>query len=240
MLLNGLHDRHSGRVFVLQIGAGGGKTGLPLLPRFREGGWSGLLIEPHPDHFAALEALHVESERVAVLNLGVSDISATLALYALAPEALAGNPRLLHGRASLTRDRIAGPGRTDVMSVDVPVLRLDSVLRELGLDSAQLVVINAGGHEEQVLRSFDLAALSPGLVFVHAATGTVVETASLAALADAGLIPFRIGDWLAGLAPGALAVPLEELLSFFNKGIGQTADQKTDLPTDETETGVEE
>ena len=224
MLLNGLHDHHAGRVFVLQIGAGTGEGGIPLLDRFRTDGWSGLLIEPHPDHFAALEALHADSDRVAVLNLGVSDIAATVALHSAAPEALARNPRLPRGRASLIRDRLGLTGPDDITSVEIPVLRLDAVLRELGLDTAQLIVINAGGHEEQVLRSFNLGALGAKLALVHAAPGTLVETATAAALTGAGLLVFRIGDWLAGLAPGALFVPLEELLTFFNRGLGQPAD----------------
>ena len=224
MLLNGLHDHQAGRVFVLQIGAGTGEGGIPLLERFRADGWSGLLIEPHPDHFAALEALHADSDRVAVLNLGVSDIAATVALHSLAPEALVRNPRLPRGRASVIRDRLGLTDGADIVSVEVPMLRLDAVLGELGLDTAQLVVINAGGHEEQVLRSFDLGALAPKLALVHAAPGTLVETVTAAALTGAGLLVFRIGDWLAGLAPGALFVPLEELLTFFNRGLGQAAD----------------
>ena len=226
MLLNGAHDWHQGRVFVLQIGAGTGETGLPLLQRFRDDGWSGLLIEPHPQNFAALETLHAESDRVAVLNLGISDISANLPLYALSPEAAARQRRLPLGRASLIRDRIATPGVTDadLQAVEVPVLRMDTVLHELGIDRAQFVVINAGGHEAQALASFDLAALDPSLIFVHATPGTASDETCIATLTAADFIPFRVAGWLIGLAPGRLAVPLEELLTFFQKGLGAPQD----------------
>lgn len=222
MLMNAVHDHHGGRVFVLEVGSGTGATGLPFLPRFRDDGWSGLLIEPHPTTFARLETLHADSDRVAVLNLGISDIAANLVLYALSPEAEARLPRLPRSRASLLRDRIAAPGTTDddILGVEVPFLRMDSVLEELGIDSAQLVAINVGGHEEQVLRSFDLAALDPSLVVVESTPGTAAADACIAALNSAGLGVFRVGDHLVGLAPGRLAVPLEELLSFFHKGIG--------------------
>ena len=233
MLLNGLHDHHAGRVFVLHIGAGTGEGSIPLLDRFRDAGWSGLLVEPYPDHFAALEALHADSDRVAVLNLGVSDTAATLALHSASPGALARNPRLPHGRATLIRERLGLTDAADITSVDIPVLRLDAVLEELGLGTADLVVINAGGHEEQVLRSFDLGALAPKLALVQAAPGTLVESATAEAFSQAGLLVFRIGDWLAGLAPGALFVPLEELLSFFNRGIDQSADPATATETEE-------
>jgi FkbM family methyltransferase len=222
MLLNGVHDRHAGRVFVLQVGSGNGETGLPLLPRFREAGWSGLLIEPHPQAFAELETLHAESDRVAILNLGISDVSANLRLHSLTPEAEGRQRRGPRGRASLIRDRIATPGiaEDDILSVEVPFLRMDSVLDELGIDSAQLVAINAGGHEAQVLGSFSIAKLDPSLVFVHSTPDTAADAAAIAALEEAGLIPFRVADWLAGLAPGRLAVPLEELLTFFQRSIG--------------------
>lgn len=226
MLLNGVHDRHQGQVFVLQVGAGSGDNGLPLLQRFRDDGWSGLLIEPHPQNFSGLDALHANGDRVAVLNLGISDLAANLPLHSLTPEAEAVQRRAPRGRASLIRDRIATPGTRpeDITSTEVPFLRMDTVLGELGIDSAQIVAVNAGGHEAQVLTSFDLATLDPSLVVVHSTPGTAADEACIATLAAASLHPFRIAGWLAGLAPDRLAVPLEELLTFFQKGTGAPQD----------------
>ncbi|MDX5350829.1 MAG: hypothetical protein LPJ95_09035 [Paracoccaceae bacterium] len=223
MLFNAVHDRHKGRVFVLETGSGDGQGNLGLLARFRDDGWSGLLIEPRPDRFAALEALHAQSDRVAVLNLGISDIAANLPLHHYTPEAVSRNAALSAGRASMIRDRLTGKGVTeaDIASVEVPFIRMDAVLGELGIKVAQVVVVNAGGHEEQVLRGFDLAALKPSLTLVQSVAGTTADDACIAMLEAAGLNPFRVGRWLAGLAPG-LAVPLDDLLTFFNRGIGQT------------------
>ncbi len=222
MLLNAVHDRHQGRVFVLQVGAGVGEGTLPLLPRFRDHGWSGLLIEPLPQNFAQLETLHQDSDRVAILNLGISDTSANFPLHSLTAAGEARQRRTPRGRASLSRDRIARPGieDEDLQETEVPVLRMDTVLDELGIDSAQLIAINAGGHEAQVLRGFDVTTLDPSLVFVHATPGTAAEAACIAMLNQAGYVPFQVAGWLVGLAPGRLAVPLEELLTFFHKGIG--------------------
>jgi FkbM family methyltransferase len=223
MLFNGLHDRHQGRVFVLQVGAGNGEGTLPLLPRFLDDGWSGLLIEPLPQNFAQLETLHKDSDRVAILNLGISDVAASLPLHSLTPEAEARQRRAPRGRASLIRDRIARPGiaEEDVQATEVPVLRMDTVLEELGIDSAQLIAINAGGHEAQALRGIDLATIDPSLVFVHSTAGTVSEADCIAMLTEAGFIPFNIAGWLVGLAPDRLFVPLEELLTFFLKGTAE-------------------
>lgn len=222
MLLNAVHDRHSGRVFVVQIGAGTGETGLPMLSRFRDDGWSGLLVEPLPQNFVRLDALHADSDSVAVLNLGISDISATLTLHSLTPEAEARSRRGPRGRASLMRDRIVTPGygADDVVAVDVPFLRLDTVLQELGIVTAQLVAINAGGHEAQVLHGFDLARLDASLVLIHATPDTASDEACIASLTAAGLLSFRVAGWLVGLSPSRLSVPLEELLTFFQKGLG--------------------
>jgi FkbM family methyltransferase len=222
MLLNAVHDRHEGRVFVLQVGAGTGQGTPPILSRLLDDTWSALLIEPHPDYFVALETLHAESDRVAVLNLGISDVAANLPLYALTASAVESNPKLRPNRASLLRDRIAGPGiaDADITSAEVPFLRMDSVLQELGIDSVQLLIVNAGGHEEQVLRSFDPGALKMSLALIRTTFGTAADTACIAQLQSAGLTLYRVGDWLAGLAPG-LSVPLDDLLSFFNRGIGQ-------------------
>lgn len=228
MLFNALHDRHEGRVFVLQVGAGNGDGTLPLLPRFRNDGWSGLLIEPLPQNFAQLEAIHQDSDRVAILNLGISDVSANLQIYSLTPEAEARLRRGPRGRASLTRDRIARPGvpDEDVQEAEVPVLRMDVVLEELGIDTAQLLVINAGGHEEQVLAGCDIAALDTSLIFLHTAPDSSSEANCIATLTAAGFIPFLVAGWLVGLAPGRLAVPLEELLTFFDRGVGAAQDDE--------------
>lgn len=235
MLLNAVHDLHKGRVFVVQVGAGSGETAPPLLARFRDHGWSGLMIEPLPRNFAQLEAQHRDSERVAILNLGIAERSATLALHALTLEAEGANRRVPQGRASLTRDRLLGPGiaETDLETVDVPVLRMDTVLGELGIDSAQLVVINAGGHEAEVLRSFDLGALAPALALVNVAAASPAETACLPLLAASGYLSFRVGGWLAALAPGRLSVPLEDLLTFFDRAAGTRQDNDASQDDDE-------
>lgn len=228
MLLNGVHDYCRGQVFVLQVGAGNGETGLPLLQRFRNDGWSGLLIEPMLPNFTQLEALHRDSDRVAVLNLGISDLSANLNLHAIAPEAESRNRRLPRGRASLLRDRIATPGVSgeDITSIEVPFLRMDTVLRELGIENVHVVALNAGGHEAQVFGSFNLATLDASLVLVHSDANSASDIACIAALTDAGFLPFRLSDWLIGLAPSRLAVPLEELLTFFRKGVGTPQDDE--------------
>lgn len=226
MLLNGVHDRHEGKVFVLQVGAGTGETGLPLLNRFLDDGWSGLLIEPLPQNFAQLEALHRQSDSVAVLNLGISDEAASLPIHSLSPGAEARMRRGPRGRASLVRDRIATQGLSDddIVSVEAPFLRMETVLEELGIGRAQIVAVNAGGHEAQVLRSFDLTALDASLVFVHSTPDTAADESCAAALSAAGFLPFRIAGWLVGLAPSRLSVPLEELLTFFQKGLDAQQD----------------
>ena len=223
MILNAVHDRSAGRVFVLQIGAGDGTTPAGLAQRFASDSWSRLMITPPPSQSAVIEALHTDSDRVAVLNLGISDVSASFPLFSLTPEAAARNPRLSANRASLIRDRILGPGLTeaDLISAEVPFLRLDSVLRELGIETTQLIVVNAGGHEPQVLNSFDLAALAPSVALVRSTPDTPQDAATIAAMDAASLVPYRVGGWLAGLTAG-LTVPLDDILTFFNRGIGQT------------------
>ncbi len=230
MLLNGVHDRHEGRVFVLQVGAGSGETGLPLMARFRNDGWSGLLIEPQRDNFARLEAIHAATDRVAVLNLALSDAAGTLPLHSLSTAGQARVPGARPGRASFDPAWITGDGVSpdDLQAQDVPTLRMETVLTELGIDRAQLVTVNAGGAEAQVLRGFDLAALEPSVTLVHSREGTAGDQACIKALEAAGLLVFRIGDHLAGLRPGTISVPMDDLLTFFNKGAGQPEMQAGD------------
>jgi hypothetical protein len=61
---------------------------------------------------------------------------------------------------------------------------------------------------------------------VHSTPGTASDDTCIATLTTAGLYPFRVAGWLMGLAPGRLAVPLEDLLTFFRKGLGATEDEE--------------
>lgn len=228
MALNAVHDRLAGRVFVLQIGANDGQTGAPLLDRFRHHGWSGLLIEPHPVFFQALSDLHRDSERVAVLNLGIAAEAGTQPLYHLTGPAAARFPAEMAAKATLDPARLqtspaaASPNAEDIAFTDVPLLRLDVVLRELGIDRVDMIVVNAGGRELDVLASFDLAALNPTAVLVDCSGASPAEdAAAIAALTAAGLQVFRIAHRLLGIRPQGLAVPLDELFCFF--GLGQGA-----------------
>jgi FkbM family methyltransferase len=224
ILLNAVHTHRAGRVFALEIGAGDGEGPQSLLSYYRDDGWSGLLVEPMPDAFARLDRLHAESDRVAVLNLGISDVGANALIHFLAPEAAERLGPAMQGRASIMRDRIAtaGVGPDDVQSVEVPFLRLDLVLDELGISTAQVFKVNAGGHEAQVLSSLDLSALGAVLVLVATDPGTLADSDCIDLLVRAGLVPYRITDWLVGLAPGQLSLPLDDLLSLFGRQIGQT------------------
>jgi FkbM family methyltransferase len=223
ILLNAVHERQVGRVFALEIGAGDGEGPNSLLSYYRDDRWSGLLIEPMPDAFARLDRLHAESDRVAVLNLGISDIGANALIHFLAPAAAERLGPAHRGRASIMRDRIvtAGVDPGEIQSVEVPFLRLDLVLNELGISSVQVLKVNAGGHEAQVLASLDISAFGLLLVLVATNPGTPADSDCIDLLVRAGLVPYRVADWLVGLAPDQLSLPLDDLLALFGRRIGQ-------------------
>lgn len=224
MLFNARHDRHEGRVFVLQVGAGNGDGSMP---RFRDDG-SGLLIDPLPKSFKQFEHLHRDSDRVAILNLGISDVSANLPIHSLTMGAEASQRRSSRGRASLTRDRIARPGVADedVQETEVSVLRTNVVLEGLGFDTAQLLVINVGNDEEHAIARCDIAALDASLICLNIAADSPSEARCIATLTGAGYFPFLVAGWLFGLAPGRLALPMEEHLTFFDNCVGAAQDDE--------------
>ncbi len=183
-----------------------------LLPRLRDEGWSGLLTDPRPDIFAGLEPPHPASERVVVWNFALSDISGMWPRHSLSIDAQLRLPMQPRGRASFDVERLVeGGAGTD------EVLRMGAVLTELGIDRAQLLAINAGGAGALVLRGFDLAGMQPSVCLGHARPGTPEDAACIAALPAGGLVVFRIGDHPAGPASGVPAVPMDELLTFFNR-----------------------
>src|SRR5262249_6388096 len=69
------HFQEKRRVHFVQIGAFDGVAGDPIRPLMLENeGWTGVMVEPHPDAFARLQQNYVaQSQRLKFLNAAISD-----------------------------------------------------------------------------------------------------------------------------------------------------------------------
>ena len=206
-------DRLSrGRTCLIQVGAHDGVMSDPVFRIARRRNWHGLLVEPHPRYFARLREVHAGRVAFLLENVAISDREGQLALFHLADdERTAGFPRWVAGCASFDRQRLVRPvtigcrhvgidfDETLIARVDVPVLRLETVLARHGLESADLLVIDVEGHELAVMAGADLAALGlAGMLVECNGRNQRQEKDYVAAIRAAGLSVCRLGDDLCG------------------------------------------
>lgn len=210
-----------GKVFYVQVGAHDGRLADPVFAVAKENGWRGLLIEPHPAYFAGLRHRYRNRKGFTLRQVGISDAEGVLPLFHLDEDLAEQFPRWVRGCASFDRRRIVEQVRVGcalrglvyrddmVTKTDVPVRRLDAVLAEENITSADLLVIDVEGHELPVMASADLASLSlRGMLVECNGRNATQKPDYVAALQRAGMTVYELGDDLCGFDPSRLATDL--------------------------------
>lgn len=210
-----------GAVFYVQVGANDGRMADPVFAIAKRNGWRGLLIEPHPTYFSALEERYRNRPGFTLLPVGISDHEGVLDLYHLEDARMAQFPRWVHGSASVDKRRVVrqvqlacnqmGIAYVEEMVAHtaMPVRRLDSVLPEQAILAVDLIVIDVEGHELAVMASADLSTLSlRGLLVECNGRNAVEKPAYVAAMQRAGMTVYELGDDLCGFDPARLSVDL--------------------------------
>lgn len=155
--------RHEG--FFVDVGAHDGVTWNNTVFFERERRWSGLCIEPNPNVFPRLQsARKAECIRAAI---GPDDASVPFRVVTGYAEMLSGIDTAYdrRHRARLERERAGFGGDTHI--VRVPMRRLDTVLRDAGIDRVDLLSIDVEGGEGGVLDSIDLRTFHVAAVIIE-------------------------------------------------------------------------
>jgi len=210
------------RPHLIQIGANDGRLADPVYGRLSQRGWSGDLFEPSPIYFPRLEQTYAQTPDVTLHNLGISDKASELELHHLAPDHEQAFPDWVKGCASLEKGKIEAailkvrplrPG--DIVSVHVPVERLDRALSPDRLSACDMMVIDVEGHELQVLGSFDIKVVDPTIMLIEHSQLSVEKFAEMRELLkDQGYRLFSIGadtlamarDWIGPTLPWILSL----------------------------------
>jgi FkbM family methyltransferase len=134
-------------------------------------GWSGMVIEPHPDLYA-----QTAQRRCVRINAAISDSEEPSLKFVKLKEEPFGNSGLL---ATYPHRQHLANKRHEI--IDVKVLRLADVLREHAITHIDYLDIDVEGHELNVLRSLDFAGVEIRYLgvecptsFEHPATSAIV------------------------------------------------------------------
>ncbi|TWT78157.1 hypothetical protein Pla123a_09470 [Posidoniimonas polymericola] len=155
-----LHDQPD--FTFLQIGAYDGLAHDDLHGVIARHALRGVLVEPHPSAFSRLKSLHGDDRRLTLLNAAIDHRAGTRELYS--------PPRADTQLASFDPSHVmrAGFGRDELNTHQVDCLTIDDALRLGGLQEVDLLHINAGGHDHEILASLDLDRVRPSLIrFEH-------------------------------------------------------------------------
>ena len=146
----------------LQIGSNDGVIHDPIHGVVRACGWTGVLVEPLPEFFDRLVANYRGVPGLVFENaaLGTTDGAATL--YMVDPRP--GDPYWVGLLASFDRDVILA--KADVLAdvaerlvaVTVETVTLKTLVGRCGLDTIDLLHVDAEGYDDKVLEQIDFSA----------------------------------------------------------------------------------
>jgi len=222
-------DAQSDQVRVVQVGANDGRLDDPISAYWPKDYWSGVLIEPHPLYFSDLEKRHGANPNLKLVNAAVSEKEGKFTLYHLDENLRSEGPGWLRGCASLDKQRMissiemanrrlkATLPHSAVVGTDVVARRLDHILSDLEIATADLLVIDVEGHEVPVLKSVDLPGLGVKLAIVESNSGNKEEEREIVSILNsAGLVTFKVAADIVAIKPGSIKIPIEAMFHFNN------------------------
>lgn len=170
------------RIRFIQIGANDGLRNDPIREFIVRDGWTGTFVEPVPSVYALLKSNYRKYEQQGLLFLNVavsSSSSAALKFHTFRDEFLEGldlGSRMdclrkasfdrAHVQKHLSREHPGVREEYALASIEVPTLSIAELTEMAGLGSGyDLLVIDAEGHECEILGGMDLEAEGPAMIF---------------------------------------------------------------------------
>ncbi len=222
-------DAQSRQVRVVQVGANDGQMEDPIWRYWSKETWTGVLIEPHPVYFSNLKKRHDDNPNITLVNSAVSSTSGTMTLFHMREGMKASFPEWLRGCASLEKERMVSAVQSANVKFDgeladsvideteVEVRRLDEILTSLGVETADLLLVDVEGHELEVLNSFDFTALGAKIAIIECNSGDrAVRDEISARLNEAGLLTYFVAGEIVAIRPNCISVPIEAMFHFQN------------------------
>lgn len=146
----------------VQIGAYDGVAHEDLGKVIERRNLRGVLVEPQPGAFARLEELYRDRPGVTLLNAAIDQTRGTRKLYV--------PPRGDTQVASFTPRHVMkyGFAQRELVVHDVECLTVEDAMGRAGLESIDLLQIDAEGYDHEILRGVDFTRIRPAIIrFEH-------------------------------------------------------------------------
>jgi FkbM family methyltransferase len=154
--------------YFINIGANDGVTHDPLYPFVRDFGWRGIMVEPIPEAFAALERNYAGFVDVTLVQaaVGLADGEGTIYTIDFASE----NAMVMSLHSSFNRDVLLRGSQwhpniaRDVVEREIKIMSFSTLLSKAEGQAIDVLKIDAEGYDLEILKSIDLANVRPKLI----------------------------------------------------------------------------
>lgn len=157
----------------VQIGANDGKRFDPISPLIKHYSWHGVMVEPDPTYFAALQQLYGKKPRLKLLNAALAASCGEMPLYVIGPD-IPNLPDWTQGLGSLKRERLLTAAKDLGLSEDaiaqktVKTITWNEVFIALGGKTPDVLVLDTEGYDLILLRLAELSKHRPKVIlFEH-------------------------------------------------------------------------
>jgi len=172
-----LMQRRGERLSFVQIGANDGVRYDPIRPFAERFGWTGLLVEPQPSVFKALQENYAAFEGMRFECAAIGAKCGQLTLHGFDPDA--PDARHMSGVASVDRHVVEHNihnHRAPMHTFIVPLLTPTALLEKHGIGEFDVLQIDAEGMDAEILFAFDFERYQPALIhFEHSGLEPLVR-----------------------------------------------------------------
>jgi FkbM family methyltransferase len=159
------------RPYFIGIGANDGVTHDPLYPFVRDFGWRGIMVEPIPEAFAALERNYAGFNDVTLVRaaIGLADGRGTIFTVEMSDQ----NSMTMSLHSSFDRDMLLKGKQwhpnleNRIVEREVLLLSFPTLLAKANGQVVDVLKIDTEGYDLEILRSIDLSRLSPKLILAE-------------------------------------------------------------------------
>ena len=159
------------RPYFIGIGANDGVTHDPLYPFVRDFGWRGIMVEPIPEAFAALERNYVGFGDVTLVQAAVGLADGKGAIYSVEMSSENSMMMSLHSSFNkniLLRGKKWHPNlESHIIEREITIMSFPTLLARASGQTVDVLKIDTEGYDLEILQSIDLSYLSPKLILAE-------------------------------------------------------------------------
>ncbi len=157
--------------YFIGIGANDGVTHDPLYPFVRDFGWRGIMVEPIPEAFAALERNYAGFGNITLVQAAIGRVDGKGTIYTVDMSDERSSMMSLH--SSFNRDILLrgkhwhSDLETHIIEREVPLMSFETLLAKANGQAVDILKIDTEGYDLEILKSVDLSRLSPQLILAE-------------------------------------------------------------------------